>query len=136
MIETSSPLMPLLTTAFSSVWDQKPTDPLDRINWVELKTMQKPDLPRDTMKLERKLQKFWAQSFLLGVPKIIVGYRDNHREARLLEVQEFETTKIPSMVQQQGRASWNKETCIGFMSAFLECTSNVWDCGPCRTSGY
>ena len=37
------------------------------------------------LKYERKLLKFWAQSFLLGVPTIIVGFRDQDGIVRSLE---------------------------------------------------
>ncbi|KAK3202490.1 hypothetical protein GRF29_161g1398596 [Pseudopithomyces chartarum] len=46
--------------------------------WVELKTSEElPASPshRDILRFERKLLKFWAQSFLLGVPRIVIGWR-------------------------------------------------------------
>ena len=58
-----------------AVMDYKPEDPSVPVNWVELKTTAEVRGEKDQVKLERKLLKFWAQSFLLGVPKIIVGYR-------------------------------------------------------------
>ena len=68
---------------------------------------------------ERKLMKFWIQSFLLGVPKIVVGFRS--REGMLLRVEEIDTEGIPAKVKQRGRAQWDGDLCINFTGAFLEC---------------
>ncbi|RAL58495.1 hypothetical protein DID88_005199 [Monilinia fructigena] len=43
--------------------------------WVELKTSVTPRHRGDEQNFEKKLLKFWLQSFLLGVPHIIVGKR-------------------------------------------------------------
>jgi RAT1-interacting protein len=71
------------------------------------------------LKYERKLLKFWAQSFLLGVPRIVVGFRDQEGIVRRLE--EVETAKIPSTVKKSGRGTWDGNICINFAAAFLEC---------------
>lgn len=70
---------------------------------------------------ESKLLKFWAQSFLLGVPKIIVGFRS--RDGLLLKTQELETSAIPDTVKRRGRARWDGNLAINFASAFLDCES-------------
>ena len=97
----------------------KPQDKSTPINWVELKTTADVQNERDYIKLERKLLKFWAQSFLLGVPKIVVGYRS--QQGMLLRVEEMETQSIPDKVQLQGKRMWDGQTCINFTSSFLEC---------------
>lgn len=71
------------------------------------------------LKYERKLLKFWIQSFLLGVPKIIVGFRSNHGILQRLE--ELETRNIPNIVMKKGKGTWDGNTCINFTSSFLEC---------------
>lgn len=71
------------------------------------------------LKYERKLLKFWAQSFLLGVPKIIVGFRDPNGIVHRLE--ELETSSIPGKVKKVGRGSWDGNICINFAAAFLDC---------------
>ena len=71
------------------------------------------------LKFERKLQKFWAQSFLLGVPKIIVGFRT--RAGILHHIEELETKSIPGQVKRNHRATWDGNRCINFTAAFLEC---------------
>lgn len=44
-----------------------------------------------------KLMKFWAQSFLVGVPRIVVGFRDD--EGTVNSLQTFKTTDIPNETQ-------------------------------------
>jgi RAT1-interacting protein len=90
---------------------------------VELKTSAHIQNERDQTRFERKLLKIWAQSFLLGVPKIIVGFRS--REGILTELEELDTQAIPEMVARRGggggRQLWDGNSCINFAAAFLEC---------------
>lgn len=37
--------------------------------------------------------KWWAQSFLVGIPKIVCGFRDN--EGIVQHIQQFKTVDIP-----------------------------------------
>lgn len=67
----------------------------------------------------RKLMKYWIQSFLLGVPKIIVGFRT--RDGILVDIQEIETQKIPETVNNQPNPKWNADMCVNFAGSFLEC---------------
>ncbi|OJJ38532.1 hypothetical protein ASPWEDRAFT_106393 [Aspergillus wentii DTO 134E9] len=106
-----------------AVWDCKPDRKEDPINWVELKTSAEIRNDRDMMKYERKLLKFWAQSFLLGVPKIIVGFRDQQGTLRHLE--ELETSSIPGKVQKVGKRTWDGNICINFAASFLEWLKTV-----------
>lgn len=102
----------------SQVWDAKPDDPEQPINWVELKTSQEIQSDNDMLKFERKLLKFWAQSFLLGVPKIIVGFRS--RDGILQRLEELEMHRIPGGVKK-GRNTWDGNLCINFTARFLDC---------------
>jgi len=68
---------------------------------------------------ERKLLKFWAQSFLLGVPIIIVGFRS--RDGQLLRLEEFKTQDIPRWVKHVGQNRWDGNLCINFAAEFLKC---------------
>lgn len=88
------------------------------INWVELKTSAQIRHNRDRDKFERKLCKFWIQSFLLGVPKIIVGFRDQN--GILQQLQDFDVPAIPDLVAAGGR-QWDGNMCINFAAEFLEC---------------
>lgn len=107
-----------------AVWDAKPQHPDGKqaIHWVELKTSADIQSERDLEFFEKKLLKFWIQSFLLGVPTIVVGFRSRH--GRLVRVEEIATEGIPGTVRQraqqaQKRPPWDGDTCINFASAFL-----------------
>lgn len=106
-----------------AVWDKKPDDPSLPINWVELKTSAEITNEREQVKFERKLLKFWAQSFLLGVSRIVVGFRDQQGILRCL--QQLETQTIPEIVQSSGRNLWHGQTCINFTASFLEWIKTV-----------
>ena len=101
------------------VMGEKPSGKDEPIPWIELKTTAEPpnDHPREIQKFERKLLRFWAQSFLLGVPKVIVGYRTT--EGYLTRLQEFETQRIPGMVSR-GQGTWNGNICINMTAKFLD----------------
>ena len=101
-----------------AVLDTKPPDKGAPINWVELKTTAELVSEKEQNKYERKLLKFWAQSFLLGVPKIIVGFRD--QQGWLQRLEQLETQTIPDTILNSGRRLWDGQTCINFASAFLE----------------
>ncbi|CAK7224089.1 decapping endonuclease targeting mRNA [Sporothrix curviconia] len=123
-----------------AVWDAKPTTakttptPTPPIHWVELKTSAEIQSARDLEFFERKLLKFWIQSFLLGVPTIVVGFRS--KQGRLVRLEEIATEGIPGTVKQRAAAQaqqtpsaqspqslqsplWDGDTCINFASAFL-----------------
>jgi len=106
-----------------AVWDCKPDKKDDPVNWVELKTSAEIYSDKDLLKYERKLLKFWAQSFLLGVPKVVVGFRDEHGFLQRLE--ELVTRDIPGQVSRQGRGTWDGNICINFTSRSLEWLKTV-----------
>ncbi|MCJ1322973.1 decapping endonuclease targeting mRNA [Xylographa vitiligo] len=120
----------ILSGEVDAVWDSKPDNKNDPINWVELKTSAMIESDRDMLKYERKLLKFWIQSFLLGVPKIIVGFRS--RMGILQRLEELETKSIPEMVKRSGKGSWDGNLCINFTAGFLDwlqqtiTTEGVW----------
>ncbi|KAF4628497.1 hypothetical protein G7Y89_g9656 [Cudoniella acicularis] len=105
-----------------AVWDSKPTDG-SPINWVELKTSADIRNDRDMVTFERKLMKFWIQSFLLGVPKIVVGFRTP--DGFLKRVEEMDTASIPGTVKRRGKGTWDGNMCINFASSLLDC-DGVW----------
>lgn len=106
-----------------AVWDKKPEDTNQPIKWVELKTSVEIQSDRDSLAFERKLMKFWIQSFLLGVPKIIVGFRS--RKGILQRIEEFDTASIPGNVRRSGRATWDGKLCINFAASFLDFLKNT-----------
>lgn len=101
------------------VLGQKPDNIEDPVPWVELKTTAElqSNHPRELVKFERKLLKYWAQSFLLGVPLIVVGFRTPN--GLLTGMQELKTQRIPSEVKQ-GQRTWDGNVCINFTAAFLD----------------
>ncbi len=103
----------------SLVWDSKPPHQGAPIKWVELKTSVDFRNDRDMDNFEKKLMKFWIQSFLLGVPNIIVGFRS--REGRLLRLEEIETANIPSPAHGPGPANWAGQPSINFATSFPAC---------------
>ena len=100
------------------MWDAKPADG-SPVNWVELKTSADIRNERDMITFERKLMKFWIQSFLLGVPKIIVGFRTP--DGFLKRIEEMDTASIPGAVKRAGKGTWDGNMCINFASALLDC---------------
>src|SRR5271169_2790432 len=105
----------------SLMWgDYKPEPPENPVpHYLELKTSRELLSPRTVATFEQqKLLKFWAQSFLLGVPRIIVGFRS--RTNTLASTQLLETMKIPAQVQERGTNMWDGNVCINFTAKFLE----------------
>ncbi|RMD42532.1 hypothetical protein DV735_g2592, partial [Chaetothyriales sp. CBS 134920] len=108
----------------------KPDNKTTPTDWVELKTSAEVTNDREHTRFERKLLKFWAQSFLLGVPKIVVGYRT--QQGMLKRLEELDTQAIPETVQRHGKRLWDGQICINFASSFLEwlkatiTTDGVW----------
>ncbi|KAK7207791.1 putative Dhp1-interacting protein Din1 [Myxozyma melibiosi] len=95
-------------------------NPLD--HYVELKTNQVINHDTGARNFEKKLLRVWAQSFLLGVPKAIVGFRT--REGYLQTFEEFEVQKIPAMIKKSKfyhpRNSWDGNEAIAFLAACLQ----------------
>lgn len=65
--------------------------------------------------------KYWIQSFLLGVPRIVVGFRT--RDGILVEAKDIETHRIPETVNSYPNPKWNADMCVNFAATFLECKS-------------
>lgn len=112
------------------IWDCKPEEGAGGggINWVELKTSVEMGMgggEREAVKWERKLLKFWIQSFLLGVPRIVVGFRSP--QGVLLRVEELLTKDIPGIVKRRGdgRGTWDGNSCINFAAGVLEWLKEV-----------
>lgn len=61
--------------------------------------------------------KFWAQSFLIGIPKIIVGFRDD--DGNLCSLKEIKTLEIPRMVRGKDKM-WDAVVCLNFLNEFFE----------------
>lgn len=83
---------------------------------VELKTSMNIRGHRDEERFEKKLLKFYFQSFLLGVPEIIVGFRTPN--GKLTTVQSFKTLELPRMVRGKPNA-WDAQICLDWAEKFL-----------------
>ena len=100
-----------------TVWDSKPAERGAATNWVELKTSAEIRDERGMHNFERKLMRFWIQSHLLGVPKIVVGFRSP--AGVLTKLEEIQTATIPQTAAQRGVRSWDAAVCVNFAAAFL-----------------
>ncbi|RPB13605.1 RAI1-domain-containing protein, partial [Morchella conica CCBAS932] len=103
-----------------AVWNSNPpTDPNNPPIYIELKTSKIIDLnnPRDGVNYERKLLRFWAQSFLLGIAKVIVGFRDDSGTLRSLRT--YETQELPGIARRSGRNLWDAKVSIDFTAGLL-----------------
>lgn len=61
-----------------------------------------------------KQLKNWLQSFLLNIPKIIVGFRDENGIVE--DIDSFDTQEIPTI---HGKNLWDACICFNFLKDFL-----------------
>ncbi|ETV72078.1 hypothetical protein, variant 3 [Aphanomyces astaci] len=86
----------------------------DTTNYVELKTFRILNTPKDRFTFERyKLLAFWIQSYLVGVPTIRVGFRNE--SFILTKEQAFETADLP----RYGDKHWHPSVCVAFTDLVL-----------------
>jgi RAT1-interacting protein len=95
--------------------------PPGEIPYVELKTADQENInpangPWKDKKWELKVLRFWAQSALLGVPIVVLGYRDQN--GILLSHAHHRTDSIPSKVMA-GLGSWDPNHSLALMQAVL-----------------
>ena len=94
-----------------------PSLPPPAAGYVELKTSRKPGSARELENFERhKLLKFWLQSFLAGVPNVIVGFRDDAGVVR--ELKTFETRTLHRLVKPP-KGYWDTTAVINFGKSVL-----------------
>ncbi|KAK7728044.1 decapping endonuclease targeting mRNA [Botryosphaeria dothidea] len=94
------------------IWDQK-IEGETRHEWIELKTTEwiPPYIRPDTR--DRKLHnydwrklKYWAQSYLIGCPRVIVGKRDYKTDRLMMPLDAFYTLDIPKEA-----TTWDARVC-------------------------
>ncbi|KAF9223316.1 RAI1-domain-containing protein [Gyrodon lividus] len=85
-------------------------------SFVELKTSLSIRGLSDQIRFEKKLLKFYIQSFLLGVPEIVVGFRKP--SGQLTTTQSFQTVQIPRCVRGKPGA-WDPLICLDWGDRFL-----------------
>ena len=66
-------------------------------HYVELKTSKVIEAPGQAVNFEKKLFRTWAQSFLIGIRKIVYGFRDDNLILRNVEI--YNTEEIPIMLK-------------------------------------
>lgn len=66
-------------------------------HYAELKTTRLVDSPKSAAGFERKLLRTWSQCFLIGIPRVIYAFRDDHLILR--SVEEFQTDQIPVIIR-------------------------------------
>lgn len=88
----------LLAGEVDCLWDYIPEDGKDILpHYVELKTSKVIEAPGQVVNFEKKLFRTWAQSFLIGIRKIVYGFRDDNLILRNVEV--YNTEEIPIMLK-------------------------------------
>ncbi|KAI9291298.1 RAI1-domain-containing protein [Neoconidiobolus thromboides FSU 785] len=92
-------------------------DDTNRNSYVELKTSRIIENEKQQFSFERyKLLKFWAQSYLAGIPKIVIGFRDDN--GMLKQIKTLNTLEIPNMVKGK-RSEWDPNVCLCFANGFF-----------------
>lgn len=87
-------------------------------SYVELKTSREMAHPNQERNFKRfKLLKWWAQSFLVGVPKIVCGFRDDNGIVKRLQT--YPTLEIPKMIKDIPHC-WDPAVCFNFCDKFLQ----------------
>ncbi|OQV18171.1 Decapping and exoribonuclease protein [Hypsibius exemplaris] len=85
--------------------------------YVELKTARNIENNRQYQNFcNHKLMKFWAQSFIAGVPLIVVGFRNDY--GRVSSTEEIPTQSISRRVRENGQP-WLPNICANFLADFL-----------------
>ncbi|KAL7281998.1 hypothetical protein ACG7TL_003465 [Trametes sanguinea] len=90
--------------------------------FVELKTSMAIRNAGDEARFEKKLLKFYMQSFLLGVPEVVVGFRTP--AGRLTTTQTFKTIQIPRLVRGKPGA-WDPQICFSWGHHFLNTLKSI-----------
>ncbi|KAJ2000249.1 decapping endonuclease targeting mRNA, partial [Coemansia thaxteri] len=107
---------------------EKPLSAPNR-SYRELKTSAVLDNPHKVDSFERhKLLKFWAQSFIAGIPTVTVGFRDYN--GMLCSIEDFRTQDIPRLVKNK-QGMWQANVCMCFADQVLQLIKGcVVDEGP------
>lgn len=86
-------------------------------NYIELKTTRIMQHFKQRQNFARyKLIKFWGQSFLAGLPEIVVGLRDDDGIVR--ELKTYKTIEIPAVCKGFPN-HWNPNICMNFLDGLL-----------------
>lgn len=100
-----------------------PTAPEPPACYVELKTSAEICTPKQRSNLHRfKLLKWWAQSFLPGVPQVVAGFRDH--DGVVVKIETFHISKISQLIKGEYNC-WKPTVCMNFCNNFLTFAKQV-----------
>lgn len=103
--------------------DKDPKAPPAPACYVELKTSAEICTPKQRSNFHRfKLLKWWAQSFLPGVPRVVAGFRDH--EGVVVSVETFHISKISQLIKNEYNC-WRPTVCMNFCCDFLSFVQRV-----------
>ncbi|XP_061567070.1 decapping and exoribonuclease protein [Cololabis saira] len=103
--------------------DKDPSAPPPPACYVELKTSAEICTPKQRSNFHRfKLLKWWAQSFLPGVPRIVAGFKDHN--GVVVSVETFHVSKISHLIKNEYNC-WKPTVCMNFCSEFLSFVKSV-----------
>ncbi|ELU05819.1 hypothetical protein CAPTEDRAFT_186717, partial [Capitella teleta] len=91
--------------------------------YVELKTSREMDKPNQLRNFKKfKLLKWWCQSFLLGVPRVVCGFRDD--DSIVQRIKTYSTLEIPKLCQDV-HDCWQPNVCFNFCNQFFKHVKEV-----------
>lgn len=100
-----------------------PTSP-DENKYVELKTSRVIQAQRQYENFCKfKLIKWWAQSFLIGISKVVCGFRDDN--GVVLKLQDYPVLDMPAMAKSALQNPWKPAVCFNFLNEFLNFVKSV-----------
>ncbi|XP_006637401.3 decapping and exoribonuclease protein isoform X3 [Lepisosteus oculatus] len=103
--------------------DESPLSPPAPGCYIELKTSAEICTPKQRSNFHRfKLLKWWAQSFLPAVPRIVAGFRDDN--GVVVSVETFHTSKISQLIKSEPNC-WKPTVCMNFCCDFLSFVKTV-----------
>ncbi|XP_071252767.1 decapping and exoribonuclease protein-like [Salvelinus alpinus] len=103
--------------------DKDPKAPSPPANYIEMKTSLEISTPKQRSNFHRfKLLKWWAQSFLPGVPRIVAGFRDH--DGVVVSVETYHISKISQLIKNETNC-WKPTVCMNFCCEFLSFVKSV-----------
>lgn len=98
----------ILGAEIDAICDFKPSsgDKDDNLShYMELKCTRQIQSQKDCFNFEKKLFRTWLQCFLVGIPRITYGFRDDRYH--LVSIEEYLTSEIPQIVNSDMRDKFN-----------------------------
>ncbi|XP_034751223.1 decapping and exoribonuclease protein isoform X1 [Etheostoma cragini] len=103
--------------------DKDPNAPAPPACYIELKTSAEICTPKQRSNFHRfKLLKWWAQSFLPGVPRVVAGFRDH--EGVVVTVDTFPVSKMSHLIKNEHNC-WKPTVCMNFCCDFLSFVKRI-----------